>query len=95
MTTDRRVLAWLAVGSSALLCVPCACISSFLALSGVFSALDRELAWAASDTVLFGAFFLLALIAGGVGLLFFIWGVGVLLQRHPDPSALDTSKFNR
>ena len=95
MTTDRRVLSWLAIASSALLCVPCACISSFLAISGVFSALDRELAWAASDTLLFGAFFLLALIAGGVGLLFFLWGVGTLLQRHPNPTALDASKSNR
>jgi len=95
MTADRRVLAWLAIASSALLTVPCGCVSGFVALSGAYSALDREFAWAVSDTLLFGAFFLVALVAGVVGLLFFAWGVRALLQRSPDPTAYDAGKFNR
>ncbi len=83
MSTDRRILSWLAILASAFAFVPCACFFSFLALVSGGMALDPEYYWEASDTFLFTGFTVFALITTAAALFLIIWGARALSNKNP------------
>jgi len=93
MNNDRRILAWLAILVSLFCCTPLVCGAGFIALAGGVTYLNADGTWGNSDTALFVAILVVAVVAAAGGLLFAVWGVMSLLKRdsNSNPDILDHS----
>jgi hypothetical protein len=81
---DRRSLAWLALGSSLVLCFPCGCFNGILAALGASALIfpDIETGISASEnTYYIGVFSGLALAGLVPGIALFIWALRTLRQE--------------
>jgi hypothetical protein len=88
MTKERRILSWVALAGSLLVCCPCAALSSFVAFIGGYSMLGNTAGAPARDD-LFNmiAFGTLGSVAVVVGLALFYWGVRNLLTTEDTASS--------
>jgi hypothetical protein len=81
---DRRPLAWLALGGSLLLCLPCGLFNGILSAVGAAALIfpDIETGISAAENTyyagLFGGLALVALVPGGA---LFIWGLRALREE--------------
>lgn len=80
MNTDRRILSWLAILLSLFCCAPLALGAGFISLAGFISYIDSQSTWGRSDSMIFGAFFGIAVLVLLAGLLSAAWGVTSLLK---------------